>query len=141
MAASRVIKKMDGGEEKPVVIYNADKKEMIGVFASIARAVKYLYFNVDAKKYAKLYYALKNAKKTKCLLFDFKIAARYAYGEKLELLNGNYFHISEGYPIPHVTQMKGFTSTCEYMKKEWFERNDRRLSEINNKKQRKKFLN
>lgn len=97
----------------PVTIYNCDKKEAVGIFASITLAVKYL-FTEESRREAKLPIVRKAAiDKTRILksILPFPVAVRYSTYDQVKLLEENDFKIMEGYPEPKKS-MLSFNSTA-----------------------------
>ena len=73
--------------QRPISLYNSDKKELVGVFFTQKLALKYIYGYKWASRSCYLWGAI--AKKMvirKNVLLGFPIAVRYANNEQIELL-------------------------------------------------------
>lgn len=86
---------------KAVAIYNAEKKELMGVFARCNYAVKYLFKTYNDQDQRKVYKALERKQKLEGTDFFFPVAIRYANSIQIEMLAGDEFKICGSYPIPH----------------------------------------
>jgi hypothetical protein len=121
-------------DDRPIVLYNADKKEVIGIFESQSLAGRYLYPVEKNHKGGLIKSALSRKSKIFKSVFDFPVAIRYANEIQTELLNGEEYLIINDYPIPHSTKMKGFTTTKESFKIEAVRKFDSYRNEQKNKK-------
>lgn len=118
-----------------VSIYNADKKEIIGVFSTSMLAIRYLYDNPTTKDKSNFRSALKRKGRIYGnTLFEFPIAVRYATPQQVDDIGTNSYVILNNYAIPRETKMNGFVSNNETFKNGFLERNERRWTEEKNKK-------
>ena len=107
-------------------LYNAEKKELIGIFNSNRTVVKYLYdkpfIAANNSKYGDKPNAL-NKLVFKCMAtkerlinsrFDYPIAIRESKTEHKDLLGKDIFFITDSYKEPHLkTRLKGMTKNFE----------------------------
>lgn len=96
--------------ERPVVIYNSEKQEVIGIFKTPLLAGRYL-FPANETNHFKSQNILKAANRSGKISnskFQFDVAVRYAKDNHIELLQDNFFVILPGYSQPEKSQMKGF---------------------------------
>lgn len=91
---------------KPIALYNADKKELIGVFARCNYVVKYLFETYNDQDQRKVYKALERKQKLEGTDFLFPVAIRYANSIQSEMLAGNDCKICGDYPVPHPKRFK-----------------------------------
>lgn len=96
---------------KPITLYNADKKEVIGVFATPSLAGRYV--SPDAVCLRKSGANMGNAARRNGRMppsktrFPFPVAVRYANAEQVESLGNEAFIIAIGYPLPLKKRMEG----------------------------------
>jgi hypothetical protein len=97
-------------DNQPIVIYNTEKKEVIGVFSIPIKAIKYLFEDavITEKNKSIFNYALKSKIKINETRFSFPVAARYANSVQAEMLGDKDFFILDGYPSPRLTKINGF---------------------------------
>jgi hypothetical protein len=94
---------------RPVAVYNTTKKELVGIFRYKCLVARYIYklYNID--KQQNIENCLKKKGKIiKDLIFDFKIALRYATDLQIEMLGEKDFIILNNYYYPSKTRMAGF---------------------------------
>jgi arylamine N-acetyltransferase len=126
--------------EIPIVLYNADKQEMIGIFLTSATAMRYIYEMNKCGNTSNICSALKYKTKIRNSRFDFPIAVRYANDEhKITLDNKNY-KIMYDYPLPRDTKINGYDSSRSILQKQFNERNQRRWIEQKNKRESELIL-
>ena len=96
-------------------LYNTKKKELIGVFRTLAIASRYVFSEESTWNNTRMWnaYALKTKlhKKTK---FDFPIAIRLANEKCSELLGKNDVYIADTYPRMPSYRINGMKS-CKLM--------------------------
>ena len=94
---------------RPIAIYNAKKKELIGIFRYKVSVARYIYKNYNCDKNHYIEYCLKrNGRIIKDLVFDFKVALRYANELQIDMLGNREYIILNGYYSPTETRMEGF---------------------------------
>lgn len=94
---------------RPIAIYNAKKKELIGIFRYKVSVARYIYKNYNCDKNHYVEYCLKrNGRIIKDLVFDFKVALRYANELQIDMLGNRDYIILNGYYSPTETRMEGF---------------------------------
>jgi hypothetical protein len=94
---------------RPIAIYNAKKKELIGIFRYKVSVARYIYKNYNCDKSHYVEYCLKrNGRIIKDLVFDFKVALRYANELQIDMLGNREYIILNGYYSPTETRMEGF---------------------------------
>jgi hypothetical protein len=87
-------------EGRPVALYNADKKELIGVFSSAKVADMYLYVTAKGGRGGVVSSYLAQKKRIKNSIFGFPVAVRYANEAQLIVLSGQDSVVMDGYPMP-----------------------------------------
>lgn len=90
--------------DRPIALYNCEKKELIGLFKSQVLVSMYLY----KERRHNIYASLKNKWKMKNTVFDFPVAARWCNNQQVNLLGSENYKILNGYYEPHYYQMKQF---------------------------------
>ena len=92
----------------PVAIYNADKKELIGIFKERNILRRYLYnaFITREKSESRLRGLILKGAKSKLTKFEFNVVARYASVKQIEILQENDFVIFNEYPQPEYHRFK-----------------------------------
>jgi hypothetical protein len=104
--------------DTPIVAYNADKQELIGIFFDGSFVRRYFYQNDPNLKSSKNISSFVMRKgKLKDTLFDFFVALRYANNEQIEMLGDKDYVILNGYPIPSSSTMKCFKDNAESLRK------------------------
>ena len=94
---------------RPIAVYNAKKKELIGIFRYKVSVARYIYKNYNCDKNHYIEYCLKrNGRIIKDLVFDFKVALRYATETQVGMLGNREYIILNGYYSPTETRMEGF---------------------------------
>jgi hypothetical protein len=102
----------------PIVAYNADKQELIGIFFNGSYVRRYFYQNNPNLKASKNISSFVMRKvKLKDTSFDFKVALRYANKEQIEMLASKDYVIFNDYPILAPSTMKGFEDTAQSLRK------------------------
>lgn len=94
-----------------VVLYNTQKKEMMGIFRTLAIASRYVFSELSTWNNSRIWNAY--AYRTKLHIktnFDFPIAVRMANEKQLEKLGKNDVVIFEGYPKMKNHRVKGVIS-------------------------------
>lgn len=86
---------------KAIALYNAEKKELMGIFARCSYVVKYLLETPNDTDQRKVYKALERKSKLENTGFIFPVAIRYASKQQIEMLEGKQFKIMGEYPVPH----------------------------------------
>jgi hypothetical protein len=101
-------------EETIVCLYNTDKKELIGIFKSLAIAKRYI-FNEDSKwNNNRIFNAYaKRSRLHKNIIFDFPVAVRMARENHVALLGEKEIYISDGYPGIGKRKISGVLS-CKF---------------------------
>ena len=119
--------------ERPIAIYNCEKKELIGLFSKCSLVGRYLFEPNIANRTMKVIDRLRRKSSVKkCSLFTFPVAVRYCNESQAHLLGESDYVILSSYPEPVFSQIKGFDSTRESYYKEFIIKNDRRLLELYN---------
>ncbi len=95
----------------PVAVYNSDKKELVGIFATQVLVGKYLFECGENYKSKKVNGALRYKSKLSNTIFDFKVSLRYANESQVSLLSEMDFVMMDGYPSPSRTTTLGFFDT------------------------------
>jgi hypothetical protein len=104
--------------DTPIVAYNADKQELIGIFFNGSYVRRYFYQNNPNLKASKNISSFVMRKgKLKDTSFDFKVALRYANKEQIEMLGSKDYVIFNDYPILAPSTMKGFEDTAQSLRK------------------------
>ncbi len=100
-------------QDKPLVLYNAEKQEIVGYFSTPSLAGRYIFGNSKQcnRRCQLVYYSANNRGKILKSELPFKCAVRYANKEQAEILGGNDYLIVNGYKKPSDTYMKGFADT------------------------------
>ena len=94
--------------DRPIALYNCDKRECIGLFSRLVFASKYLY--KDSTK-TNVSTSLKSKGRMLNTIFDFPVTARFCNAEQATLLGDEKFLILNGYYEPEYYQMKG----CDFL--------------------------
>ena len=95
------LKNMITDNVQAIALYNADKQELMAIFARASYAVKYLFETMNEKNQRNVYRALGSKGRVEISDFDFPVAVRYASKEQIKLLEGKEFKIMGNYPVPH----------------------------------------
>jgi hypothetical protein len=104
--------------DTPIVAYNADKQELIGIFFNGVYVRRYFYQNNPTLKLTKDISSFVMRKgKLKDTSFDFFVALRFANKEQIEMLGDKDYVILNSYPIPISSTMKGFEDTAASLTK------------------------
>ncbi len=98
---------------RPVALYNTEKQELFAVFSTQTLAGKYIFPCEINNKAEIICASMKRKLKIGRTIFSFKVAARHASKEQIELMAGNKFYIKDGYEIPKSNLMKGCTILSE----------------------------
>lgn len=105
-------------EYRPIAVYNTTKKELVGIFKYKCLVARYIYKIYNSNKNQNIENCLKkNGKIIKDLIFDFKIAVRYATDLQIEILGKKDFVILNNYYLPSKTRMAGFDYTTSHINK------------------------
>jgi len=84
-----------------VAIYNADKKELVGVFKTMKICSKYIFEGVERNYHqAKLHDHVREKFYIQNTRFDFTVAIRVANAKQLERLKDDPLFIERNYPKP-----------------------------------------
>lgn len=102
----------------PIVAYNANKQELIGIFFDGSYVRRYFYQHDPNLRINKNIssFVMRNGK-LKDTSFDFYVALRYANKEQIEILGDKDYVILNDYPIPISSTMKGFEDTAASLTK------------------------
>ena len=94
-------------EDRNVALYNANKKELIGLFSLKCLAEKYLYMEraFKVKNGNRITKAIMTKGKIMNSRFDFPVAVRYTNEKQDEMLGSEDYLIVNGYPEPLKVQM------------------------------------
>ncbi len=90
-------------DNTPVAAYNADKQELIGVFASTSLVSKYLYpvgVGNKGRSNQKIHSALRTKKRLSDTVLPNDVALRFANEAQKQMMNGEDYVIFKGYPVP-----------------------------------------
>lgn len=108
-------------DNRPVVLYNCDKKEVIGVFETKVMVSRYLYpLETHNKCHSRVFVALRRKTPMKKTIYPFPVAIRYASIDQSELMNGQPYKVIAGYIKPLEAKMKGFDDTRSSFAKEGY---------------------
>src|SRR5438045_3920139 len=96
-------------DDLPIALYNSDKKELVGVFATKSLVGKYIYPLMDGEKRAGYikYYA-KSKTKIRNASLGFNAVLRTASSSQIQELAGCEYKIYNGYIERHTAAMAGF---------------------------------
>jgi len=97
--------------DKPIAIYNSDKKELIGLFAELMLVAKYLRPTDVSKMYSNLSDALYRKGAVRKTIFSFRIAIRFANDNQINLLGDKKVFIMNNYPEFDSNKLEGYHST------------------------------
>jgi hypothetical protein len=96
-------------DDKPISIYNVNKKELVGIFSNMSVLKKYLKPGSSGNSYSSLHQALRLKGCLRKSRFDFKVAIRFATQEHISELGDCHAVIRSGYPECDSILAKGFT--------------------------------
>ena len=94
-----------------VSVYNADKKELMAIFASTSMAASYIYGQFDANGRERIGKRLYDSFKITDSRFAFPLAVRRSQTKHKVLLGQNHGVIFEGYPQVKVINIGGIKYT------------------------------
>jgi hypothetical protein len=117
-----------------ILLYNSNKKELIGAFDTLSLASRYLYpFGTVNQRQTNVNSAF--LRKSGILNTDLncRIVVRKST-EKDYLLNEDGYYINPNYRGYVGKSMKGFDDTRQSLQRSWEERNKRRWAEYHHKK-------
>lgn len=110
-------------DNRPIALYNADKRELIGLFAELIFAVKYLRPDQPQKAYSAMHDALRRVGNVrKNIIFDFPVAVRLATAVQAGELNDRQVIIKNGYPVLGENRLRGYTTSRESFYKKLLEK-------------------
>lgn len=94
-------------EDRNIALYNAEKKELIGLFSLKCLADKYLYMDraFKLKSGTRVGKAIMTKGKIFNSRFEFPVAVRYTNEKQDEMLGSEDYLIVNGYPEPLKVQM------------------------------------
>jgi hypothetical protein len=96
-------------ENKPVALYNSDKKELIGVFMTMNAAGRYLFpFASFNRTYQRVPDALRNRCGIRNSFLDCRVVVRVANKEQIATVENGVFRISDKYPEPAKDKLDGY---------------------------------
>lgn len=90
-----------------ISIYNADKKELVAIFASTSMAASYIFGQFDASARERLQKRLIDKFKMTNTRFEFPVAVRHASTKQVKMVGENDGVIFEGYPEVRTINIGG----------------------------------
>lgn len=96
-----------------VTVYNADKKEVVGIFSMASLAARYLYNVKKNSSCQTIINCINRKSKVNNTIFDFKVVVRNATPDQKIILGNESYVIFNGYQKPMESKMQGFSSTKE----------------------------
>lgn len=94
-----------------ISVYNADKKELMAIFASTSMAASYIYGQFDANGRERVAKRLGDSFRITDGRFSFPVAVRHSQTKHKDLLGQNHGVIFEGYPQVKVINIGGIKYT------------------------------
>jgi hypothetical protein len=94
-----------------ISVYNIDKKELVGIFASTSIAGYYVFGMFEGKVTDRIRKGVTEKTRIFNSRFDFPIAVRYSTNRHLELLGQNHGVVFEGYPSASTINIGGIKYT------------------------------
>jgi hypothetical protein len=94
-----------------ISIYNADKKELMAIFANTSLAASYVFGNYDSGGRVRLQRRLLDSYRITDSKFEHPVAVRYSNTKHVELLGEKHGIIFEGYPEVNVINIGGIKYT------------------------------
>lgn len=98
-------------DNRPIALYNCDKKELIGLFSELIILAKYLRPTDPNKSYSNLFYSLKHNGAIKKTVFDFSVTVRYANEDQRKILGDERCVIMGDYPKVGANILEGYHSS------------------------------
>lgn len=94
-----------------ISLYNANKKELIGIFKGNL-AGKYLFpFGTASQQNSRVFAAAKGRYRVYNTIFSFPVAARPANPDQIKAIGDNLTLISNGYPPMSEERQRGFNES------------------------------
>jgi hypothetical protein len=90
-----------------ISVYNIDKKELVGIFASTSIAGCYVFGMFESRIRDRIQSGLTEKKRIYNSRFDFPIAVRHSSNRHLQLLGLNHGVVFEGYPSASTINIGG----------------------------------
>lgn len=87
-------------DDLPLSVYNSEKKELIGIFASMILVRKYFYPLGQRKESSKIRQSLMSRSRVYCEFLNISIAVRHANDNQKKVLGDKPYIIMDGYPPP-----------------------------------------
>jgi len=97
-------------DDRPIAVYNCDKKELIGIFRTVTLTGRYLFPHYFGHKVRTIYYCILHKSNPRDTIFNFRVAVRRISREQEKLIGDADYIIVGNYPQPKQIQMNGFTS-------------------------------
>jgi len=94
-----------------VSIFNADKKELMAIFASTSMAASYIYGQFEGQSRDRVRKRLGDQFKITDSRFDFPLAVRHTSAKHKQILGENHGVIFEGYPEVKLMNIGGIRYT------------------------------
>lgn len=98
-------------QDQSVVMYNADKQEIVGIFKTQGLTARYIFPLGTGGRNRRICDTFKLKTRIANSDHGFKIALRFAKPEHIELLGDKDYIILNGYKEPNKVSMGGYTST------------------------------
>lgn len=102
-------------QDQSVVLYNAEKQEIVGIFKTQGLTARYIFPLIGSTRTRRICDTLKL--KTRICNSDlgFKVALRFAKNEQLEILGDKDYVILNGYKEPNKIFMAGYNDSAMNM--------------------------
>lgn len=94
-----------------ISVYNADKKELMAIFANTSMAASYIFGQFDAQGRERLQKRICDKFRISDSRFGFPIAARHSSAKQIKILGDNHGVIFEGYPEVKLMNIGGMKYT------------------------------
>jgi hypothetical protein len=94
-----------------IAVYNADKKELMAIFASTAMAASYIYGQFDGQARERLQKRLCDKYRISDSRFEHPVAVRHASTKQVEMMGEKHGIIFEGYPPVKLINIAGLKYT------------------------------
>jgi len=94
-----------------IAVYNAEKKELMAIFASTSMAASYIFGHFDAQARERLQRRLSDRFRISDSRFGHAVAIRHASEKQIRLVGENHGVIFEGYPHVKLMNIGGIKYT------------------------------
>lgn len=94
-----------------IALYNADKKELMAIFASTSMAASYIFGQFEGNARERIQKRLADKFRITDSRFGFPVAVRHASTKQLEMLGQKHGVIFEGYPEVKTINIGGMKYT------------------------------